>query len=131
GIALLGVAVAPGERGRSVQIGWSDRVGQKLHAEVVGVGLLVTVELSVVVDEVHVLNGLAVDTAGIDPVQLRLGMNAAEIVDRIVGIPQDLDAGVGILRIDVGEREAEDEWRLLAGGLIGDSAVLVDGELVG
>jgi hypothetical protein len=131
-VALAGIAVAPGERRRTVHVGGRTHDGQLLGLEVLGILLGAfarrqTVE--VVEERQHVEAALQV--ARPHEVHLRFVRAVAEVPGAVQVVPHDLGAGIRILRVDRRERIPEHEGRLLPRGLLGDLAMFSDDVFAG
>ncbi len=123
----MGVAIAPGERRGAVQVGWRRGDGDHLHRVVVGIRHAVGRSLAVVVQEVHVLDRFPVDAGRAHPIQQREVVAAALVPVLVQEVPQHHQAGAGVLRVDVGERQAVNEGGLLSAGFLDDGAAAVQG----
>ena len=129
-IALPRVAVSPRQCRGAVQVGRTGDQCEVAKEEVVriGPGHLVLRD-AVVVDEARFEVGASLEALGVDPVDLRLGYDVAEVPGAVVVVPQDLHRRGGILLVDRRERKPDHVRGLFARRLVDDRALGAGREL--
>src|SRR5439155_9715033 len=88
-------------------------------------------ELTVVVEHLRLEARRSVQTAAAHPSEIDRRLDAAAVVRAVEIVPDDLGAGLWIGGVDLREGEADDRLGLLAAGLIDDTVVGIEHEMIG